>query len=690
MTLVSKTLPPNAPLVDPSSGLATPPFNRYLNSLSLLANTFAGGTLTTGPGSGLEGGGDLATNLSISIAANGVTNGMIRQSAGYSVIGRGAGTTGNVADITATADNRVLARVGGVLAFWDLALVPGAGTVTSVSVVTANGFSGVVANPTTTPAITLSYAGQALTRTDDTNVTLTLGGSPTTALLAAASITVGWSGTLAVTRGGTGLGTATQGDILYGSAANTYSALPKDTNATRYLSNTGTTNNPAWAQVNLANGVMGDLPYANFVQATQKCLVGATAAGDFGEITLGAGVAITAGVLSATGSGGSVTSVSVVTANGFSGTVATATTTPAITLSYAGAALTKTDDTNVTLTLGGTPTTALLVGASLTLGWTGTLAVARGGIGVGTLTNHGVLIGQGTSAVAATAVGGANTFLAGVAASDPVFRAVDVGTADVTGTLPVARGGTGDTTLAAHGVLIGNGTSAVSVTATGTAAQVLTSGGASADPTWQPANTVTRGIYEAASAGIPLLANFAWINQGDATAADGTGALLLTTIGNASANIRILKQAAPTAPYTVYMRAMMQQNASPNAAFGIILRNSTSGRLLYHNWYSPGATPNVIWQRWASATSFNANINTGIGQVYIPVWFRVDVTSTTARPYISSNGWDWVASGSLETLSTYVTATGGTVDEIGFGAQCSPASAAGVYYVSAFQTTAPT
>lgn len=47
-----------------------------------------------------------------------------------------------------------------------------------------------------------------------------------------------------------------------------------------------------------------------------------------------------------------------------------------------GAALTKTDDTNVTLTLGGTPTTALLRAASLTLGWTGTLAVSRGGTGV--------------------------------------------------------------------------------------------------------------------------------------------------------------------------------------------------------------------------------------------------------------------------------------------------------------------
>jgi hypothetical protein len=41
------------------------------------------------------------------------------------------------------------------------------------------------------------------------------------------------------------------------------------------------------------------------------------------------------------------------------------------------AALTKADDTNITLTLGGTPATALLQATSITAGWTGTLADAR-------------------------------------------------------------------------------------------------------------------------------------------------------------------------------------------------------------------------------------------------------------------------------------------------------------------------
>lgn len=54
-----------------------------------------------------------------------------------------------------------------------------------------------------------------------------------------------------------------QGDLLYASAANTLARLAKNTTATRYLANTGTNNNPAWDQINLANGVTGTLPGGN-------------------------------------------------------------------------------------------------------------------------------------------------------------------------------------------------------------------------------------------------------------------------------------------------------------------------------------------------------------------------------------------------------------------------------------------
>lgn len=57
--------------------------------------------------------------------------------------------------------------------------------------------------------------------------------------------------------------TTAQGDLLSSTTANAIVALAKDTNATRYLANTGVNNNAAWDQVELTNGVSGILPIAN-------------------------------------------------------------------------------------------------------------------------------------------------------------------------------------------------------------------------------------------------------------------------------------------------------------------------------------------------------------------------------------------------------------------------------------------
>ena len=123
-------------------------------------------------------------------------------------------------------DTSFTATLGAVKSWLGLS---GGGTVSSFSSGNLSPlFTTSVANATTTPALSFSlsnaaantYLGNAtgstgapsytaagaLTKTDDTNVTLTLGGSPTTALLNAASITVGWSGILAPSRGGTNNG----------------------------------------------------------------------------------------------------------------------------------------------------------------------------------------------------------------------------------------------------------------------------------------------------------------------------------------------------------------------------------------------------------------------------------------------------------------------------------------------------
>ena len=209
-------------------------------------------------------------------------------------------------------------------------------------------------------------SGAALTKTDDTNVTLTLGGTPSSALLVAASLTLGWTGTLAPSRGGTGLGSYAIGDLLYASASTTLAKLA-DVAVGSYLRSGGVTTAPLWSTLTLPN---------------------AATSGDIFKA---------------------------------SGTNAYA--------SVAPGALSKTDDTNVTLTLGGSASTALVNAASLALGWTGTLAVSRGGIGVGTLASNGVLYGNGTSAVQALAVNASATknFLTQTSSAAPAWGTIAAG-----------------------------------------------------------------------------------------------------------------------------------------------------------------------------------------------------------------------------------------------------------------------
>lgn len=142
------------------------------------------------------------------------------------------------------------------------------------------------ADPTTTDGDLIQRSSGVLARLAAVAVgnVLISGGVATPSTWGKVTLTSHVSGTLPVTNGGTGLATVAQGDILYASAANTILALAKNTTATRYLSNTGTTNNPAWAQVDLTNGVTGVLPLAN----------GGTGASAFPGWLLASGGALTA------------------------------------------------------------------------------------------------------------------------------------------------------------------------------------------------------------------------------------------------------------------------------------------------------------------------------------------------------------------------------------------------------------
>lgn len=110
------------------------------------------------------------------------------------------------------------------------------------------------------------------------------------------------------------------------------------------------------------------------------------------------------------------------------------------------------------------------------LSWTGSSWAFVTPVSLPTLTNHDVVIGAGTTApafAAPSATAGVPLVSQG-SSSNPAF-----------GVAVVAGGGTGLATLTAHAVMLGEGTGNVAFAAPSTVGQVLTSNGATSDPSFQ-------------------------------------------------------------------------------------------------------------------------------------------------------------------------------------------------------------
>lgn len=306
---------------------------------------------------------------------------------------------------------------------WNTFNNKGSGTVTSVSATSPVTSTGGATPTIAMPAATTSVSGY-LTSTDWTTFNNKGSGTVTSVAVTAPSIfsvagsPITSSGTIALTYSGT--------------------ALP--------IANGGTGQTTASAAFNALSPLTtaGDILYGATSGAGTRLGIGT--AGQVLTVSVGGlptWSTISAGL-------GTVTSVSVVSANGFAGTVATATTTPAITLT-----------TSIT----------------------------------------GILSGNGTAISAAATTGSGSVVLAtsptlvtpalGTPASGVLTNTTGLPlTTGVTGTLPVTNGGTGVATLTtAYGVLAAGttATGALQNIGTGTSAQVLTSNGAGALPTFQVA-----------------------------------------------------------------------------------------------------------------------------------------------------------------------------------------------------------
>ena len=385
--------------------------------------------------------------------------------------------------------------------------------VASVSVVSANGFNGTVANPTTAPAITIRTTVSGIIKSNGTAIAAAVSGTDLKTVGGNTIIGAGDAGTIGATYGGTAQTTYTTGDTLYASAANTLSKLAVGT-AGQILTVTGGI--PAWVaplaltSTQIAFGSTANLPTSN-AELTYAPLTGAfkvnntlsvalpsdviikgaaanTGLTEYGgsvnitggysdtyfggDVNLtggqgltGGGVIITAGAgttngiielntvglaitiaangelkvnadagtvgevltsggpgvaptWAAAGGAGTVTSVSVASANGFSGTVATATTTPAITVRTTITGILKGNGTAISAATSGTDyslgTSALATGIVKSTTTTGALTIAVAG-DFPTLNQNTSGTAAGLSATLATGSGGTGLSSVGTA-----------------------------------------------------------------------------------------------------------------------------------------------------------------------------------------------------------------------------------------------------------------------------------
>ncbi len=128
----------------------------------------------------------------LAIGANVVSNAQLAQVPSAILKGRVSASTGNVENLTGTQATTLLDPFttalkglapppglvsGKVLSDNGTWITPNAGTVTSVSVASANGFSGSVATPGTTPAITLSTTVNGLLKGSGSSIVAAIAGT---------------------------------------------------------------------------------------------------------------------------------------------------------------------------------------------------------------------------------------------------------------------------------------------------------------------------------------------------------------------------------------------------------------------------------------------------------------------------------------------------------------------------------
>ena len=170
-------------------------------------------------------------------------------------------------------------------------------------------------------------------------------------------------------------------------------------------------------------------------------------------------------------------------------------------ISLASTGLTFTNSGGATPAGAGQTSGTITTSGVMTL--TGTLAAVNGGTGQNTYTTGDILFASSSTALSKLAVGSSTQVLHGGAT--PSYGAVSL-TADVSGILPIANGGTNSTTVGAAGTVAYSDGTGIVYTAAGTTNQLLQSN-AAGTPTWTSAPTIGGGNITASSINNSALVN---------------------------------------------------------------------------------------------------------------------------------------------------------------------------------------
>jgi len=280
------------------------------------------------------------------------------------------------------------------------------------------------------------------------------------------------TGTLGVGSGGTGATSeAVQGGIIYGASTSAYASTVAGTSGQPLISaGTGT---PAFGTLGVAGGGTGNTTYAvgDILYASGTAALSRVAQTATGSALVSKGAAAPAWEKI-----GLTTHVTGILGIGSGGTGATSE-------AVQGGIIYGASTSAYASTVAGTSGQPLISAGTGTPAF-GTLGVAGGGTGNTTYAVGDILYASGTAALSRVAQTATGSALVSKGAAAPAWEKIGL-TTHVTGTLPIANGGTNATTTIANGVVFGASTTAYSTTAAGTSGQAFVSNGASSAPSFQ-------------------------------------------------------------------------------------------------------------------------------------------------------------------------------------------------------------